>query len=274
LIGPCLLVLLGLLFFASVYAMIIFRPVVPPLVWFIAIPVALYAILPFKTVARWSVVILLLMILSTGLSYFFHDHPYFRESRESYDASSSIPFIQKIMPGTVYTLSPFLLICYCLYYIRQFHEINIREAIEKFNTEKTGCEQGAANDEDKKYEKIYNRIVEYFETKQPYLDPGFSLSRMAYGLNINITYLSKAIRMKKDMNFNTFVNLYRIENVKKMIQSDPWKYTLQYIYLASGFNSQTSFNKVFKMQEGITPSEYMQLHLRGEGMNRRTVTNK
>jgi AraC-like DNA-binding protein len=259
LIGIYVVILLGLLFFASVYSMIVFWPVMNCLVWFISIPVALYVILPFKTVVKWSAVTLLLMILSTVLSYLFYDHPYFREYREYYYMSKdSIFFV--LIPRIVHTVSFFLLICYCLYYSHKFYKINIREAIEATG-EKASGEQDAGNDEHKKYEKIYRRIVEYFETEQPYLDPDFTLSRMAYSLNINISYLSKAIRKEKNMNFNTFVNFYRIEHVKKMIQSNPWKYTLQYVYLASGFNSQTAFNKAFKMQENITPSEYMQLHL-------------
>jgi AraC-like DNA-binding protein len=107
----------------------------------------------------------------------------------------------------------------------------------------------------RKYEKIYNLIVEYFENKQPYLRPNFTLANMANDLNINTAYLSEVISIKKNTNFNNFVNFYRVNKVKEMIRNNP-QYTLQYIYLSSGFSSQSSFNRVFKLQEGITPSEY------------------
>ncbi|MFP3733141.1 helix-turn-helix domain-containing protein, partial [Bacillus sp. SIMBA_006] len=55
-----------------------------------------------------------------------------------------------------------------------------------------------------------------------------------------------------------YLNTCRIENVKKLIQeNDINKITLMYIYTASGFSNQSTFNRVFKQIEGITPSEYI-----------------
>ena len=106
--------------------------------------------------------------------------------------------------------------------------------------------------------KIYEQIVAYFETKQPYLNANFKIGRMAHDLNINTVYLAKAIRLKQNMNFNNFVNFYRIEKAKELIRNTASKYTLEYIYLSSGFKSQSSFNTAFKLKEGITPSVYVQ----------------
>jgi AraC-like DNA-binding protein len=56
------------------------------------------------------------------------------------------------------------------------------------------------------------------------------------------------------MNFVNFVNYYRIETAKTLIRSNSSKYTLEYIYLSSGFKSQSAFNTSFKLQEKVTPS--------------------
>ncbi|MDR1584605.1 MAG: helix-turn-helix domain-containing protein, partial [Prevotellaceae bacterium] len=59
------------------------------------------------------------------------------------------------------------------------------------------------------------------------------------------------------MNFNNFINRFRIHKVKEMIQNDTkQQYTMQHIFLSCGFQSQSAFNKAFKLQEGVTPSEY------------------
>ena len=48
------------------------------------------------------------------------------------------------------------------------------------------------------------------------------------------------------MNFNTFVNVYRIKKAIEMMQEDDEKkYTLQYIYQEAGFQSQMTFNRVY-----------------------------
>lgn len=36
------------------------------------------------------------------------------------------------------------------------------------------------------------------------------------------------------------------------------KFTLEHIYKEAGFSSQSTFNRIFKEQTGITPSEYIE----------------
>jgi AraC-like DNA-binding protein len=85
---------------------------------------------------------------------------------------------------------------------------------------------------------------------------------MAHDLDVNPAYLSKAINSIENMNFNCLVNFYRVEKVKELMQQkDSQKYTVEHIYLSSGFRNQSSFNKAFKKQEGITPSEYLKQYV-------------
>ena len=59
------------------------------------------------------------------------------------------------------------------------------------------------------------------------------------------------------MNFNEFVNHYRINEAKRLIQdSENELYTLDYIAEKSGFGSINSFSRVFKAFEGVTPGKY------------------
>ena len=58
--------------------------------------------------------------------------------------------------------------------------------------------------------------------------------------------------------------MHRIECVKRLLhENDIEKVTLMYIYTEAGFSNQSTFNRVFKQMENITPSEYinsLQLH--------------
>jgi AraC-like DNA-binding protein len=106
-----------------------------------------------------------------------------------------------------------------------------------------------------KYAKIYERIVEYLENGRGYLNSDFKIGKISNDLNINPLYISRAISLQRDMNFVHFINFYRIAHAKNMILNNS-QYTLEYIYLSSGFKNQSSFIRAFKQQEGKTPSEW------------------
>jgi AraC-like DNA-binding protein len=260
LIPGYLFAMISLLFINSISVMS-FLPTIIPLLYYIVIPIPLYVIYPWKSVVKWAVLILFLMVTSCVLSYLsnyhFRDIPYEDFFKYPY-LDTHRPFKLTMMPNILAVLFSFLIICYTMYYVHRIHEIKIRQLMNlAVVTEKEEKADGLEISDEKeiKYEKIYLRIMAYFEDRQPYLRPEFTLANMASDLNINTAYLSKVISIKGNMNFNQFVNFYRINKVKEMIRNNP-QYTLQYIYLSSGFNSQSSFNKAFKLQEGITPSEY------------------
>jgi AraC-like DNA-binding protein len=59
------------------------------------------------------------------------------------------------------------------------------------------------------------------------------------------------------MNFNEFVNKYRLIEAKELLCSKNHNiYTNEHIAEMSGFGSAASFSRVFKESEGITPGNY------------------
>jgi len=109
-----------------------------------------------------------------------------------------------------------------------------------------------------KYKSLYRDILFYFQEKQPYCDPDFTISQLAAAIDSNVNYISKAIKLNNNVNFNVFVNTYRINKIKDMLDNDYQnKFTIRYIYTSAGFRHQSTFNKVFKQIAGITPSEYI-----------------
>lgn len=128
--------------------------------------------------------------------------------------------------------------------------------LSSIRTKKDISLQMLKDEEPKRYTDIYSQIIEYFETQQPYLNPDFKITSMASELNTNTTYLTRAIRENANVNFNGLTNHYRIKTVKKLMKTNPSHFTLEYIYLSAGFKSQASFNRAFKKEENMTPSDY------------------
>ena len=96
------------------------------------------------------------------------------------------------------------------------------------------------------------------KTEQPYLNSDLKSHELASLLNTTPHYLSKIINQELGLNFYSFINGYRIEEFKKRaLQKENKNFTLTGIAKDVGFNSKSSFNRVFKATVGITPSEYI-----------------
>ncbi|WP_161634394.1 helix-turn-helix domain-containing protein [Aquimarina pacifica] len=96
------------------------------------------------------------------------------------------------------------------------------------------------------------------ENEKPYLDPDLKVHNLATMLHTTPHSISKLINQEKEVNFYTFINEYRVNEFKKRANSNLYSHlTLLGIALSVGFNSKSSFNRIFKKQTGMTPSEYM-----------------
>lgn len=113
-------------------------------------------------------------------------------------------------------------------------------------------------DEDFSYfDQIQQRLLPTIEKEKLYLNTKLTLKECAKSIGTNEKYLSNYLNKNHKLNFNTFINNYRIEAAKKMLLSDDSdKYTIEAIAQMSGFNSKSSFNSVFKKYTGFTPSEF------------------
>jgi AraC-like DNA-binding protein len=59
------------------------------------------------------------------------------------------------------------------------------------------------------------------------------------------------------INFNDYVNQFRVGEVKKKLLQAEWAHlTITGIAFESGFNSKASFQRIFKEQTGMSPSEF------------------
>ena len=101
-------------------------------------------------------------------------------------------------------------------------------------------------------------ILDYFETKKPYLKKGLNISQLAVEINIPTRLISFIINQHFEMRFNEFINKYRVSYIKEKINEKYLdSFTLNSLASEAGFSNLTTFIAAFKKIENCTPSEYL-----------------
>lgn len=101
------------------------------------------------------------------------------------------------------------------------------------------------------------RLKKAMETKHFYRDAELSLSSLAEKIDMQPHELSRVINIGLKKNFNDFINEYRVRDLVRKMQDPAYDHiTLLGIAFESGFNSQSTFNRIFKNITGKSPQEY------------------
>ena len=91
-----------------------------------------------------------------------------------------------------------------------------------------------------------------------FLSTDLNLQLLAKYLNVSEKMCSHIINTEMQTNFNAFINKYRIREFKERLQQGKSnEFTLTGIAYECGFNSKSTFNRVFKKECGFTPSEFL-----------------
>lgn len=125
--------------------------------------------------------------------------------------------------------------------------------LEKIGTIKyktTAVEQGETD-------LLYHQALALVKDEKQFKNNNISLKSLSKDLKTSPQKLSMAINSNFNNNFNVFVNSYRIEAAKEMLQNQNYAhYTIAAIAYEVGFNSLSSFNEAFKKQTKQTPVSY------------------
>ncbi|HEY9196636.1 MAG TPA: ABC transporter permease, partial [Mucilaginibacter sp.] len=90
-----------------------------------------------------------------------------------------------------------------------------------------------------------------------YRDAELSLNTLAEKLGLHTHELSRIINTVFKKSFNDFINEYRVREIAFKMQDSAYDHiTLLGLAYESGFNSQSSFHRIFKQFTGKTPLEY------------------
>ncbi len=103
------------------------------------------------------------------------------------------------------------------------------------------------------------KLLQLLHEEKMYEDPELSLTQVAKQLQSNPSFISMVVNRGFGLNFNDFVNQFRIEAVKEMLKrGEHKKQTLLAIAFECGFNSKATFNRAFKKAIGLSPKEWIQ----------------
>jgi AraC-like DNA-binding protein len=86
-------------------------------------------------------------------------------------------------------------------------------------------------------------------------DPELSLASLSARLGTNTGYLSKALNEGLGLNFSTFVNGLRAEQVAQALRNRDRRDLLD-LAMEAGFASKASFNRAFRLRFEVSPSVY------------------
>ena len=107
----------------------------------------------------------------------------------------------------------------------------------------------------KELASIIQQLNHVMLTEKPYLNPELSVATLAKFIEKKPYQLTKALNLQLGKKFNDYINEYRVEEVKLLInRPDYQNKTLLAIAFDAGFNSKASFNRVVKKLTGEPPS--------------------
>ncbi|MDE5421522.1 helix-turn-helix domain-containing protein [Ancylomarina sp. DW003] len=140
-----------------------------------------------------------------------------------------------------------------MYYPNLFRSINSEHTLAK----KILIEDNITNKSEKDSSEDVNRLLEFMETEEPYLDATLTLQKLAGKIELPNRDLSILINHNLNQHFFDFINQFRIKKAQRiLLNPDNNQLTIQQIMYDVGFNSKSSFYTAFKKQTGLTPSEY------------------
>lgn len=147
-----------------------------------------------------------------------------------------------------------------------------QEQIERSlcNLAKVVCEKlGKRNRQVQEDEKgqLYIKIKDYID--ENYLDPGLNVNSVSEYFGKQPSFVSRYFKEMSGTNLTQYIHKIRLQYVKeKLLRGD----RLEDIALSCGFGSQRSFLRIFKQYEGVTPSQYKELHSsKDEAMSNETI---
>lgn len=102
------------------------------------------------------------------------------------------------------------------------------------------------------------RLTMLMDSKKPFLIKGYHMKDMADDLKIPVYQLSAFMNQVMGMNFNDYINRFRIRYCEGLIKSSQAsRPSLKELASQSGFNNRNSFADAFKKFTGQRPSDYL-----------------
>lgn len=105
---------------------------------------------------------------------------------------------------------------------------------------------------------IISKLEHAMKAERAFAVEGITIKSMAVELDLTVHQLSEILNNHMGMNFNSYINRYRIEEAKKLLGEKPEMSIIE-ISGEVGFSSSSMFSTVFSKSEGISPREYRRM---------------
>jgi AraC-like DNA-binding protein len=105
----------------------------------------------------------------------------------------------------------------------------------------------------KQYKSCLEKVM---NEHQLFLQSGLTLPQLAETVGCSVNHLSQVINAGFGVSFFSFINAYRIEHAKKLLDNLDERGAVLNIAFSVGFNSNSAFYATFKKHVGMTPTQY------------------
>jgi ligand-binding sensor domain-containing protein/AraC-like DNA-binding protein len=110
-------------------------------------------------------------------------------------------------------------------------------------------------------EECIKKLKHLMEVEKLYTDADISLQSLADKISITPHQLSQLLNEKLNHNFADFINSYRIEEARQILQGPKGaRQRMTAVAAAVGFNTLAAFYSAFKKYTAMTPAQYKRKH--------------
>ncbi len=172
----------------------------------------------------------------------------------------------------------FVLIPFCISYIGYhglkqqiiFQETSLTENNLKLKTQKIPDNTVTVNNHHSSYKKsglseqdmkrVFNTLEHFMKTDKLYLIPNLNLRDLANKTQMPQHHITQTLNSFAKKSFYDYINAYRVnEFIDKLEKGEADNFSLLGIAFDCGFNSKSTFNRIFKKTTGFSPSEYKKI---------------
>ena len=109
-------------------------------------------------------------------------------------------------------------------------------------------------------ESMQRTLEEVMIATKAFLDEDLTLHKLAVVVGISEKKLSVLLNHYMKTSFYDFVNVYRVNAVKKeLLNKENENFTIMAIANHCGFKSKSSFHRIFKRETGFSPKQYIEI---------------
>jgi AraC-like DNA-binding protein len=141
---------------------------------------------------------------------------------------------------------------------KQAQLLGLRQKLSELQEKPAPSKNGAPparKGRDLEYLRLVLRLM---QQDKIFLDSELTLKKTAARIGANTSYLSKALNEYLGMGFSDFINHFRIEEAKRIMAADDQnEWDIVDICYEVGFNSMSSFYRIFKLHTGTSPAEFL-----------------